>query len=74
MDGLDQEMPGNCISLKPDWQVFTPENLDTLSDEKVQDMATRILTGMVRYGLMEHPVCQPAEGGCLEEQFDVVGG
>lgn len=73
MDGLDQEMPGNCISLKPDWQVFfTPENLDTLSDEKVQDMATRILTGMVRYGLLEHPVCQPEGGGCLEEQFDVV--
>lgn len=21
----------------------------------------------VRYGLMEHPVCNPADGGCLEE-------
>ena len=73
MDGLDQEMPGNCISLKPDWQVFyTPENLDTLSDEKIQDMATRILTGMVRYGLIENPVCSPMGDGCLEEQFDVV--
>ena len=73
MDGLDQEMPGNCISLKPDWQVFfTPENLDTLPEEKVQDMATRILTGVVRYGLMEHRVCEPADGGCLEAQFEVV--
>ena len=73
MDGLDQEMPGNCISTKPDWQTFfTPTNLDTLPDEKVQDMATRILTGVVRYGLMENPVCSPSEGGCLDEQFDVV--
>eukprot|EP00913_Durusdinium_trenchii_P019159 g18006.t1 len=34
-------------------------------------MVTRILTPVVRYGLMEHPVCNPADGGCLEEMLKV---
>ncbi|CAK9113738.1 unnamed protein product [Durusdinium trenchii] len=71
-EGLDQEMPGNSPGDLPMNQVyFTKENLQTLPQERLDDMVTRILTPVVRYGLMEHPVCNPADGGCLEEMLKV---
>jgi len=56
-DGVDQEMPGDFTPYNQAW--FTDENLDTLSDEKINDMVQRQLVMMYRYGLVENPVCQP---------------
>eukprot|EP00438_Fugacium_kawagutii_P012304 Skav221935 [mRNA] locus=scaffold195:309730:311964:+ [translate_table: standard] len=53
------------------WQVyFTEENLATLASETLNSMVERILLP-VKYGLMEHPVCNPVDGGCDHEIFEV---
>lgn len=62
-EGMDQEMPGEGIKGTELFNVtFTEENLDTLSDAKLDDMTRRIVTPMVRHGLLEHPVCHPPKG------------
>eukprot|EP00439_Symbiodinium_sp_Y106_P014751 s2108_g2.t1 len=72
-EGLDMEMPGNSIEGNPLNQAyFTPNNTAELSMEKLQDMAARILIGVVRYGLMERPACTPAAGGCHKEIYELV--
>ncbi|CAE7237313.1 bglB, partial [Symbiodinium pilosum] len=71
--GLDMEMPGNSIDGNPMNQAyFTPNNTATLPLEKIQDMAARILIGVVRYGLMENPACTPANNGCQKQVYEVV--
>eukprot|EP00443_Scrippsiella_acuminata_P110242 CAMPEP_0115724212 /NCGR_PEP_ID=MMETSP0272-20121206/80658_1 /TAXON_ID=71861 /ORGANISM="Scrippsiella trochoidea, Strain CCMP3099" /LENGTH=256 /DNA_ID=CAMNT_0003167421 /DNA_START=1 /DNA_END=767 /DNA_ORIENTATION=- len=56
-EGLDQEMPGNTMPFDP--AKFTDDNLDTLSDEKIDAMVTPMLTKMLQYGLFDNPVCEP---------------
>jgi len=72
-EGLDMEMPGNSITDSANNQAyFTPKNTATLADNELKSIAKRILTGVVRYGLMEHPACSPANDGCHSQVFDVV--
>lgn len=46
---------------------FTEKNLKTLPEWRLNDMVTRILTPVVKYGLMENPVCNPGNDGCLKQ-------
>jgi beta-glucosidase len=67
-DGVDQEMPGTPIEGQPVW--FTNENLDTLSEEKVDDMVRRQPTPMVENGLFEaaNHACTPPD--CEYELYE----
>mmetsp|Transcript_91478 Transcript_91478/g.191207 ORF Transcript_91478/g.191207 Transcript_91478/m.191207 type:complete len:826 (+) Transcript_91478:129-2606(+) len=64
--GLDQEMPTTA-----DTNYFSPANMDTLSDEKVDSMVRPILTKMATYGLLDDPVCVPPNCSS-REQIEVV--
>lgn len=72
LQGLDQEMPGNPIEGSPMNQVyFTNESLLTLPDGFLDGMLKRILLPVVKYGLIDHPVCNPVDGGCDHEIYEV---
>mmetsp|Transcript_157640 Transcript_157640/g.502236 ORF Transcript_157640/g.502236 Transcript_157640/m.502236 type:complete len:506 (+) Transcript_157640:92-1609(+) len=68
MDGVDQEMPGDATPAAKLW--FTDENLDTLSDAKVDNMVGRMLRPMLEYGLFEpgNHVCTPPD--CSHELYE----
>jgi len=61
--GLDQNMPGNPSGEPGDVLFFNTTNLDTLSDAKLDNMVERILTPMLRYGLLQNPTCTPPNCG-----------
>jgi len=68
MDGVDQEMPGDAT---PKAKLrFTDENLDTLSDAKVDNMVGRMLRPMLEYGLFEpgNHVCTPPD--CSDDLYE----
>lgn len=72
LKGLDQEMPGNKIDGNPMNQVYdTTKDLSTLPEDFLESMVARILLPVVKYGLIENPVCNPVNGGCDHQIYEV---
>lgn len=70
VDGVDQEMPGDASpGGSKVW--FTDENLDTLSDAKVDNMVGRMLSPMLQYGLFEprNHACLPPDD-CSKQLYE----
>jgi len=56
VQGLDQDMPGSYVD--NGWQnMFSAENLDTLDDDVIDGMVSRILLPMARYGTLDAGKC-----------------
>ena len=68
LQGVDQEMPG---SSGPKSVQFTTERLQSLPEGFLDSMVARILLPVVKYGLMEHPACNPTNGGCAYQIQEV---